>query len=165
MVAELDIDLDIAADAWRANCAEIEDIVGRAARAACESFAALPDRAELSIVLGDDSLISELNLEWRGKSGATNVLSFPAQDPGAPGRPRHFGDVVLAVETIAREADEQGKTFDHHVAHLVVHGVLHLLGYDHETDADAADMERLEVAALGRLGVPDPYRSAEPAAE
>ena len=131
-------------------------------RAIAGASAALPARsarstsgAELAIVLTNDSAIRKLNQTWRGKNEPTNVLSFPAdQQTGAH---RLLGDIVIAYETLAREARAERKPFDHHLAHLAVHGFLHLCGYDHESDRQAATMERLETAILARLGVPDPY--------
>jgi probable rRNA maturation factor len=116
----------------------------------------LPE-AELSIVLTDDAQICGLNRAWRSKDKATNVLSFPAAEAGTIGTARMLGDVVLARETIAREADELGVPFEDHLRHLVVHGLLHLFGYDHEREADAETMEALETAVLARLGIADPY--------
>jgi len=114
-------------------------------------------RAELAIVLTDDSAIRLLNRAWRGVDAATNVLSFPA--PRAADETPLIGDIVLAYETIAREARHEKKPFAHHVAHLAVHGFLHLLGYDHERRNDAEKMERTERDILRRLAIPDPYRS------
>ena len=118
-------------------------------------------------MLGNDSAIKALNRDWRGKNTATNVLSFPARLPGhrrpesagksAPARAPYIGDIVIAYQTTAREADAEGKPFNHHLAHLAVHGFLHLLGYDHENDRDAEKMESLERRILRRLAVPDPY--------
>ena len=109
-------------------------------------------------MLTDDLAIRALNRDWRGKDKPTNVLSFPAQEPRADrGAPRMLGDIVIAYETAAREAEVEGKPFMHHLAHLAVHGFLHLVGYDHEASEAADAMERLEVAILARLGVPDPY--------
>ncbi len=128
-----------------------------AKRAVAEAAAALSTReAELAIVLTDDSAIRSLNRAWRGVDAATNVLSFPTTGRGDA--PALIGDIVLAHETIAREARSGNKPFAHHVAHLAVHGFLHLLGYDHETDADAARMEEAERDILLRLDIPDPYR-------
>ena len=107
-------------------------------------------------MLTDDSAIRLLNRNWRGVDAATNVLSFPTGRTG--GDPLLIGDVVLAYETIAAEARADGKPFAHHVAHLVVHGFLHLLGFDHERKKDAEAMERLERDILQRLAIPDPYR-------
>ena len=107
----------------------------------------------LTILLTDDATVQDLNTRFRGKDGPTNVLSFPAPATAAP----HLGDIVLAYGVCAREAAEQGKPLARHLMHLTAHGVLHLLGYDHETDADAEVMEALERDILATLGVPDPY--------
>ena len=108
---------------------------------------------ELSVVLSDDAHVRALNRDYRGRDAPTNVLSFPMpQDTGL------LGDVVLARETLAREAGEQGKRFEDHLTHLLVHGVLHLLGFDHDNDADANAMEAREAAVLARLGIDNPYR-------
>jgi probable rRNA maturation factor len=115
---------------------------------------------ELAIVLTDDSRIRELNRAWRGIDKPTNVLSFPAS-PAQGRAPLLLGDIVIAFETTAREAAEEGKSFAHHLAHLAVHGFLHLVGYDHEADDEAEDMERRERAILARLHVPDPYPARE----
>lgn len=118
---------------------------------------------EVTLLLADDAAVQAMNAEWRGKAEPTNVLSFPNCTPGeiararAGGPPLLLGDVVLALQTCRNQALEQGKTLADHVAHLVVHGVLHLFGHDHETDADAERMEALEVAILAGLGVGDPY--------
>ena len=103
---------------------------------------------------GREFQIRTLNREWRGFDKPTNVLSFPAANTRDAGS---LGDVIIAFQTVAREAKEEGKPIKHHLAHLAVHGFLHLLGYDHETDRDARKMERLEVKILKGLGVPDPY--------
>src|SRR4029079_7926612 len=110
-------------------------------------------------VLASDALVRRLNRNYRGKDTATNVLSFPFQrPPGAESEDRtYLGDVVLAAETVLMEADERGIERKHHLQHLVVHGLLHLLGYDHESDRGADEMERLEVDILATIGVGDPY--------
>ncbi len=113
-------------------------------------------RGELSVVLTDDETIRALNHKWRGKNAPTNVLSFPAPDTGTD-NPSVLGDIVIAYETTKAESHAEGKTFDHHLLHLVVHGFLHLLGYDHESDTEADEMEHLEREILARLDVPDPY--------
>ena len=122
-------------------------------------------------MLGNDSAIKALNRDWRGKNAATNVLSFPAAptSPAAKGgksaRPTpYIGDIVIAYQTTAREAAAEGKPFSHHLAHLAIHGFLHLLGYDHESDAQADAMENLERKVLAALGVPDPYLAPRQAA-
>lgn len=130
--------------------------------------------AEACVVLADDALVRSLNRDYRGKDSPTNVLSFPFQQPAgaapaddiepetedAVAEPRHLGDVVLAAETVSREADAQGIAPVHHLQHLVVHGLLHLLGFDHDTEPRAEAMEGLEVEILATLGVPDPYAAA-----
>jgi len=132
-------------------------------RAVAEAAAALSTGgAELAIVLTDDSTMRLLNRAWRRIDAATNVLSFPARSAG--GEPPLIGDIVLAYETIAREARAERKPFVHHIAHLAVHGFLHLVGYDHERKQDADAMERLERDVLRRLGIPDPYRRRAKAA-
>jgi len=139
----------------------LDAVARRAAAAAARAVVFDEPRAELSLVLTDDERISALNLAYRQKSSPTNVLSFPTGDDSdqEDGRERLLGDVVLAFETISREADEQGKTLENHLCHLIVHGVLHLLGYDHEDDPSAAEMENLEISALAQIGVPNPYHS------
>jgi probable rRNA maturation factor len=134
--------------------------VKRAISAAAK--AASTPRAELAIVLTDDSAIRALNRDWRGQNAPTNVLSFPAGAPckGGPGSP-YIGDIVIAYETTAREAAAEGKPFKNHLAHLAVHGFLHLLGHDHETDREAQRMERLERTILARIGIPDPYAARD----
>lgn len=127
--------------------------------------------AELSIELADDLRIAELNRTYRGKDGPTNVLAFPAFDraemaqaflgPRPPALPLLLGDVVLAFETVTREAREQNKPPAHHLAHLVVHGTLHCLGYDHAANAEAAEMEAVERRILSGLGIADPYAAYE----
>jgi probable rRNA maturation factor len=149
----LAIDVVVESDRWR----QVDDATALARAAVIEAAAALSTaRAELAIVLTDDSAIRALNHAWRGIDKATNVLSFPTKRAGA-GRPL-LGDIVLAYETIAREARQQRKPFAHHVAHLAVHGFLHLLGYDHERAVDAEEMEQAERDILQRLAIPDPYR-------
>lgn len=117
--------------------------------------------AEAAVALSSDKRVRALNLAYRGQDKPTNVLSFPANEHGAAfGARRHLGDIVLAAETVAAEAAAEGKSFRNHLQHLVVHGLLHLLSYDHETEPDALVMERLEVEILGQLGVPDPYAAS-----
>jgi len=145
------IDIDLEDAAWTGALADAEALVRRAAEATLASEGAVGEG--LSLLLTDDETIAELNRRFRQQDRPTNVLSFPA-----PQNPERFlGDVALAYGVCAREAQEQGKPLAHHLQHLVAHGVLHLLGYDHETDAQADEMEGLERAVLAGLGVPDPY--------
>jgi probable rRNA maturation factor len=130
--------------------------LARWARAGFEAGASpSPGRYEVSILLTDDREMRALNRTWRGKDAPTNVLSFPASDD--PSRPGLLGDVALAYETSQKEADAMGLALADHAAHLVVHGVLHLLGFDHEADQEAARMEALESQALAALGIKNPY--------
>jgi len=136
---------------------DLEDVAERAVLAALGlSGAKVTGAAELSIVLTDDAEQRELNAQWRGKDSATNVLSFPQIEPFAPVTGL-LGDITLARETLLREAEEQGVSLEAHFTHLVVHGFLHILGYDHQTDAEALQMEGLETQILASLGVADPY--------
>jgi probable rRNA maturation factor len=156
----------VGAPAWRTHLAGPKAVCRRAARAA---LAGVPipswlGRAEVSVLLADDATVRRLNGAHRGQDRATNVLSFPTFDPlpkTAPGHvvpgPVSLGDVVLGLETIRAEAAAAGKAFSDHVSHLVVHGCLHLLGYDHRAANDAELMEGLERAILDRLGIADPY--------
>jgi probable rRNA maturation factor len=119
------------------------------------------ETADLTIVLSQDDEVRELNRRWRGRNRATNVLSFPMKSLGPDGR-RPLGDVILAFETIAREAKAAQKPLGDHLSHLVVHGVLHLMGYNHKKPAEARRMEGLEVRVLAGLGIPDPYADLPP---
>jgi probable rRNA maturation factor len=151
------IEVEIEDDAWTLA---LPDAAGVAERAG----AVVLDQIEPSnsgeaqgvvVLLTSDEAVAELNQQFRGKAGPTNVLSFPA----SANPENHLGDIALAHGVCAREAAEQGKSLEQHLAHLVVHGVLHLLGYDHETDGEAEAMEALERSILKSLGVPDPYAS------
>lgn len=118
---------------------------------------------EVSLVFTDDASIREINAEWRSQDKPTNVLSFPAF-PVTPGKMPGpmLGDIILAHETLVREADDLGKPFDEHLTHLLVHGFLHLFGYDHIDESDAERMERLETRILAGLGLSDPYGDSDP---
>ena len=127
------------------------------AAAAAESGLAREDGAEVSLCLADDARLRELNLRWRGVDKPTNVLSFPAALPGRFGQLVAVGDIALAYETLTREANELGAPLADHYRHLVAHGFLHLIGYDHATDEEAERMEGLETRIMARLGAADPY--------
>ncbi|HEY7669504.1 MAG TPA: rRNA maturation RNase YbeY [Hyphomicrobium sp.] len=142
--------LDDASEAVLAAAAELAAELEITASAAC-------------VALSSDGEVERLNTAYRGKAAPTNVLSFPAGPvvvPATYGEPRFLGDLVLAAETVAREAKDLGVPLKHHLQHLVVHGLLHLLGYDHEREEDAETMEALEVRILARLGIADPYAAA-----
>lgn len=163
------IDIVIESPLWGGS-AVLEPWVRRAVEAALP-----PDRGpcELAIVLADDRAIRALNARFRGRDAPTNVLSFPAPrapafpPPASGSAPVPLGDIVLAFETVNTEAGAQGKEFIHHATHLIVHGVLHLIGYDHQSDAEAEAMESRERAILQRLDMPDPYeeRAGTPSGE
>jgi probable rRNA maturation factor len=149
------MDIEIEDEAWTAALPDAPALVRAAAEAALVAEDAL-DR-DVTLLLTNDLAVQALNAQFRGQDKPTNVLSFPAPE----NLERFLGDVALAYETCAREAAEQGKPLSHHLQHLVAHGVLHLLGYDHMTDAEADEMEGLERRVLGGLGVPDPYAPGE----
>jgi probable rRNA maturation factor len=129
------------------------------AAAVQESGAAQP--GEIAVVLADDRLVRRLNRDWRGKDAPTNVLAFPSDPPDDPtAADPLLGDVVIALGTVRREARAEDKPIADHLAHLVIHGTLHLLGHDHQRARQAARMEALEAAALARLGIANPYRDA-----
>ncbi len=163
----LSIELAVEDDAWTdrpaglGSAKDIKVLAKRAVAAALAQGDAMADAAELSLVLCDDAFIRQLNAQWRGKDQATNVLSFPA--PAAM-RDRILGDIVVAYDTSAREADERGMPLAAYLAHLIVHGVFHLLGCDHENDAQAERMEALESRALAEIGIASPYIDDGPAA-
>ena len=145
------IDVEIEAPAWTLALPEAEALTRLAARATLDAEGASEEG--VTLLLTDDETVRALNARFRQRDKPTNVLSFPA-----PHNPERFlGDVALAYGVCAREAAEQGKPLAHHLQHLVAHGVLHLLGYDHEGDDEAEAMEGLERAVLAGLGVPDPY--------
>src|SRR5262249_8770090 len=147
---------------WDAR-AGLEDIARRAVDAAlAEARRPYNDEAELAVILADDAKLKDLNRDWRGKDQPTNVLSFPAAEGEEIATAPLLGDLVLAFETVAIEAEREGKAFDAHFAHLVVHGTLHLFGFDHMSGEEAEEMENLERLALARLGIADPYLETEP---
>lgn len=167
-MAAFDFQVSREAEGWPDE-AQLEALVSDVIRVAAlylekqegQPFPAQP--VELSLVFTDDEAIREINAEWRDKDKPTNVLSFPAfpVTPGAMPGPM-LGDIVIARETVAREAGELDKSFDDHLTHLLVHGFLHLLGYDHIENDDAEVMERLETRILATLGLSDPYQGSDP---
>lgn len=158
---KLDVAVSIRSPAWPAALPEAAAVCRRAARAAlAASRAELGQGAkEVSIVLADDEMVRQLNRGYRDRDEVTNVLSFPAlgDAPLADGAPLMLGDVAVAFETTRTEATAEDKPLAHHLAHLVVHGMLHLLGYRHDAPVEAETMEKLEAEVLAGLGLPDPY--------
>jgi len=161
------VDILIESELWKPQRG-VRPLLRRAAAEAAAMLAAKP--AELAIVLTDDKAIRRLNRAWRGKDEPTNVLAFPASagpngaqraSAGPNGAQRHIGDIVIAYETLAREAAAQRKPLAHHLAHLAVHGFLHLSGHDHANEDDAAAMEDLEISILARLQIPNPYAARD----
>jgi probable rRNA maturation factor len=156
----LTVDIIVDDDGWRA----IDDLESLTRRAALAALAAALDEAgaseaddELSVLLTDDAAMQRLNQKFRGLDKPTNVLSFPPPDFAEESL---LGDISVSWQTVARESEAEGKSVADHYAHMIVHGVLHLIGYDHETDDEAEEMEEIERAALERLGVADPYRDS-----
>ena len=143
------IEVEIDHDGWIVALEDAASVAEDAARAA------LQDQGVVTVSLTDDDTVADLNQRFRSRRGPTNVLSFPAPETARP----FLGDVILAFGVCVREAAEQGKSLSDHLAHLTVHGVLHLRGHDHMDDAEAETMEALEREILAGLGVADPYRS------
>ncbi|MGA0561852.1 rRNA maturation RNase YbeY [Ancylobacter sp. VNQ12] len=161
----IEVDVLVEADLWSA-IPEAGELVTRAVLAACagalSEYEIDIDGAEIAVKLTDDGAIRTLNRDWRGKDYATNVLSFPTPEMARAGGDPHLGDIAIAFETLEREALAEGKPLADHLAHLAVHGTLHLLGYDHEVTEEAEEMEAMERLVLAGLGVPDPYAETEP---
>jgi probable rRNA maturation factor len=153
----IEIDVMVEAEGWP-EVAGLEQLVHQAVDSAMAEADTVAGSTELSVVFSDDATVQSLNAEWRSKDKPTNVLSFPAF-PFKRGAtlPPMLGDIVLALETVKREAELEEKPLEHHINHLVIHGFLHLLGYDHESDEEAEEMEAVERRALARLAIPDPY--------
>jgi probable rRNA maturation factor len=164
----MEIDILIEADAWAAL--DLEGLAQAASATALDELGLEPQQFAVSILACDDARIAELNGTFRDKPRPTNVLSWPSEDrysrpgempllpaPNPVGPPEELGDIALAFETIAREAQASDIALADHLTHLLVHGVLHLLGFDHINDSDADLMQGLETRILARLGVPDPY--------
>jgi probable rRNA maturation factor len=143
------IEVEVEAEGW----SELADVLGMVIRAADAALKAADGQGGVTVLLTDDATVNALNLRFRAKDAATNVLSFPS----GPNPERRLGDIALAYGVCAAEAREQGKPLEHHLQHLVAHGVLHLLGYDHADDAEAEAMEALERRILAGLGIGDPY--------
>ena len=153
------IDVAIETEAWRDLDEPAELAATVIGQTIAQSGVRIADGAEVSIVLCDDAFIAELNRKWRRIDAPTNVLAFPSGGPVAS--TPVLGDIVIAFETTAKEAADSGKPLRAHVAHLMAHGFLHLIGYDHIADAEAETMEALERAVLARLGITDPYSAPQ----
>ncbi|MGO9472235.1 MAG: rRNA maturation RNase YbeY [Rhodomicrobium sp.] len=149
-------DISIEDERWR-SVPEFSELIPGVVAATLLAIQLAPETHAVSIALLSDAAIRSLNKAFRGKDTATNVLSFPSVPLKSQAGPAFLGDVALAYETVAGEALEQQKPFLHHAAHLVVHGVLHLAGFDHDSDTDAGRMEAAERGILGKFGIPDPY--------
>lgn len=155
----INIDVSIESGVWDDEAA-MTGLARKAIDAAVDHLGRPMPKAgsEVSLLFTDDAAIQLLNNDWRGKDKPTNVLSFPAFPPSRTGQlPLMLGDIILASETVSREAQEEAKPLENHIIHLIVHGFLHLAGYDHETDEDAEEMEGLEREILAALAIPDPY--------
>lgn len=156
MIPDIQTDINILCDEWPDISTPLESI--EAILAESPVFQDYAGKiVEISIVLADDNFVQNLNKTYRGKNKPTNVLSFP-QDPEPGAEEINLGDVVLAYQTVKKEAQSQGKSFMDHTSHLLVHGILHLLGHDHENDDEAEEMESLEIKILEKLGIKNPYR-------
>ena len=160
----MSVDVIIEADGW--GGIELAVLAEQATNATLQHQNIDPANSELAVLATDDATVAKLNRDFRGSDQPTNVLSWPAAEPGAtlpgeipvpPKGNRALGDIALAFETCARQAIEAGKPLEDHVLHLIVHGTLHLLGYDHQRGLDADLMEATEIAILVKLGVPNPY--------
>jgi len=154
------VDIIVESPLWAAEI-DAEQTVRRAIAQAAAATDASRAGTEIAVALTDDASVRALNRQWRGIDTPTNVLSFPSAAPAHAGSLVHLGDIAIAYETTAREAKAEDKPIAHHLAHLAVHGFLHLLGYDHESEPEAETMEQLERAILARLDVPDPYLTHE----
>jgi probable rRNA maturation factor len=152
------IDVQVASKLWDAE-PRAEQTVRDAIAAAAKGFSTAS--SEVSVLLTDDAAIRTLNRNWRGIDKPTNVLSFPATASPAASGVKMLGDIVIAYETLARESAGENRAFVHHLAHLTIHGFLHLIGHDHQNDDDAAEMEGLESKIMASLKLPDPYSSRD----
>ena len=150
--AALEIDVQVASPLWRAE--PLAERTVRAAIAAAATTLSTSD-GEVAILLTGDKAIRALNRQWRGIDKPTNVLSFPAAKSKAGAK--FFGDIVIAYETLRRECDDEARKFLHHLAHLTVHGFLHLVGYDHQAETQAEEMEGIESKIMRSMKMPDPY--------
>lgn len=147
----IELDLRVADPAWDAALADLTKICQTALNAGATQKQA---KGEVSLLLTGDDEIQALNRDWRGKDKPTDVLSFPASPLDAP----FLGDIAVSLGVTQKDAETRGIALDQHLSHLLIHGLMHLLGHDHKDDTEAAEMESLEIAALASLGWPDPYK-------
>lgn len=166
MISKLDISFHVHNDLWKTRLRPYTKTVRTVLE---ETFSELKkdmdtdfrryDNFEIAVVLADDAFVKDLNSQYRGKNKPTNVLSFPANSLNTDHRQltTELGDIVLAIETIEKEAKDQRKTFRSHTTHMLIHGFLHLFGYDHIHDKQAENMEKLEIKILKKLGISNPY--------
>lgn len=157
----LSIDLRTADPRWES----LGDLDELAAHVLGFASARMQACGEVAILLTDDAEMQDLNRQWRGKDKPTDVLSFPSDQPEIPGQPQYLGDIAVGYDTALRDAGAMNRPFEAHVSHLLVHGFLHLLGYDHIETEDAKVMEPLEADILAGLGWPDPYATGPYAGE
>lgn len=166
MTEELQIDITIADNHWASALEDVEGLCRTAARAAYQAAGGdIPTAAEVSLLLTDDRQVQELNMTYRDKNKPTNVLSFAALEggPAFAHEGTMLGDIVIAFGVVEKEARNEEKPLADHLSHLVIHGMLHLLGHDHEDDREAEHMEALEISTLQELGIDNPYRALEQA--
>jgi probable rRNA maturation factor len=149
------LDISVSSPLWRGL--PRARVIARETIAAAVAESAPSGDGDVSLCLADDAALRALNLRWRGIDKPTNVLSFPSAPPGPLSDPTTLGDIALAFETLVREAEDLGVPLADHYRHLLAHGFLHLIGYDHQTDAEAERMEALETRILARFGATDPY--------
>lgn len=158
----LQADIAIECESW-SKLEDLDQLVSAALQATTqEAKVLLLDGAEVSFLFCDDARICEINRAWRGIDKATNVLSFPTVSTAQLNSAPLLGDIAIAFETVLRESQDERKSLRNHTSHMIVHGMLHLLGYDHENDEDAENMENIERRALAVLGIPDPYADSLP---
>ena len=153
---KVSLDISVPSPLWR-GLPQARAIARETIAAAAAERGGPSEGGDVSLCLADDAALRVLNLRWRGIDKPTNVLSFPSAPPGSLCAATTLGDIALAFETLAREADDLGLPLADHYRHLLAHGFLHLIGYDHQTDAEAERMEALETRILARLGTGDPY--------
>lgn len=160
----VEIDISIEEEAWEHYLKDTHDFSFKVIESVLRSLSdKVNEPVEIALLLSGNEALQDLNRSWRGKDSPTNVLSFPASRdfPPYPGQPRFLGDIAISIDMVISEAEDQRKSVEHHIAHLLIHGTLHLLGFDHETDDEATEMENLEIELLNRLNIPNPYQNKD----